>query len=63
MGVWDADGNARFARGTVRKAIYRTGACPAALIALALPCAAQAQAVPPASVPTREEIQRPALPI
>ncbi len=64
MGVLELGGNARSARDRIRKTIYKTGACSAGLIALSLPLAAQAQVAPPvaSSVPTREEIQRPALP-
>ncbi len=55
MGVWDASGFARPARGAIRRAL----ACSAGLAALSLPLAAAAQTAP--SVPTREEIQRPTL--
>lgn len=62
MGVLGAGGNARFMRGTIRRTIHRTWACSAGLMALSLPFAAQAQVAPASTVPTREEIQRPALP-
>jgi len=56
VGLWDIDEAARLARLRKRTAL----ACAAGLIAAALPSAAWAQATP--QIPTREEIQRPALP-